>query len=78
MENDMAYRVKSDLQMYYKELKERNPELTIDEFIERIRGHKPTDFYNKDFQQHAMKMLLSSQEVVKKKEEVKQPIELGQ
>lgn len=75
----MATFIKVELQQLYKKMKEEDPKLTIDEFIEVVREYKAPCLTDKDFQQHAVKMLLSTREVVSKKdEETKQPVQLGQ
>ena len=66
---------KTQLQNIYQEMKKENPTLTIDEFIEIIREHNNVQLVSSDFNDYAIKMLLSTQEVDEEKNT--QPIQMG-
>ena len=69
---------KYELNSIYKEMKQENPKLTVNEFIELVRGCNAVQLNQNDFEKYAVDILLSTREVVKKEDEKKQPVQLGQ
>lgn len=69
---------KCELNSIYKEMKLEDPKLTVNEFIELVRGYNAVQLNQNDFEKYAVDMLLSTREVVKKEDEKKQPVQLGQ
>ena len=57
-------------------MKKENPTLTVDGFIELVRGYNANQLNGVEFEQYALNMLLSTSEDVKE-DKKKQLVEMG-